>query len=178
MRRKRRGEREERRGEERRERGEEKRGDERRGEERRGGEERGEERRGEETMTQWGDRGLSASSRSGGTYVIPAAAQISRPQDQKDDKKLTVCGSWEAGDIGVFGSGFGPNPSFGCREMIMESRDVQEEFPKNDSEPDSLREDWAAWTRVLLVQVLEDVSPLLLDLNQVQLLTETQLWIT
>lgn len=44
--------------------------------------------------------------------------------------------------------------------MIMESRDVQEEFPKtstdmglmrrgkNDSEPDSLREDWAAWTRV------------------------------
>ncbi|TWW60986.1 hypothetical protein D4764_05G0010760 [Takifugu flavidus] len=34
------------------------RGEERRGEERRG--ERGEERRGEETMTQWGDRGLSA----------------------------------------------------------------------------------------------------------------------
>ncbi|TWW64926.1 hypothetical protein D4764_22G0005730 [Takifugu flavidus] len=39
---------------------EERRGEERRGEERRGEERRGEERRGEETMTQWGDRGLSA----------------------------------------------------------------------------------------------------------------------
>ncbi|TWW81801.1 hypothetical protein D4764_01G0016160 [Takifugu flavidus] len=44
---------------EREERGRERRGEERRGEERRG-ERRGEERRGEETMTQWGDRSLSA----------------------------------------------------------------------------------------------------------------------
>lgn len=63
-------------------------------------------------------------------------------RDQKDDEKLTVCGSWEAGGVGFSGNrGFGPNPSFGRRETfdrggsnLTESRDVQVEFPKTSTD--------------------------------------------